>query len=431
MVEYDLDKMTSKPMIKVIGVGGGGSNATLHMFKQGIEDVDFVICNTEVQHLNNNLVPIKVQLGKELTGGLGAGNNPQVGEEAAMESQQDIRDLLSDGTKMVFVTAGMGGGTGTGAAPVIAEIAQELGILTVGIVTVPIKAEGAKRVNQAIEGIEKLRRVVDSLLVISTERIVELYGDESVFEALDRANQILTVAAKGIAEIITKTSEGCINVDFADVTTVMQKSGVALMGSGQANGDDRCRKAVDRALSSPLLNSNDITSAKKVLLNIAAGKTGAVSASDITWIIEYIQRRVNDGSNNNAEVIWGYRLDESIESEIDLTIIATGFTQEIIDSWKDSPYGASKGDDDVIILRTDDDDSFEDSDFSDYATGKNGSSVKYRNKNRNIYDSIDNSKALVREVVEIISDDDHSDYFSDLTKEKLSYMKSNPSYNRY
>jgi cell division protein FtsZ len=269
LINFDLPP-TTESIIKVIGVGGGGGNAVNYMHRMGIKDVDFVLCNTDAQALFNSPVQMKLQLGASLTEGRGAGNKPEIGRQAAIESSQQISDLLSRKTKMVFITAGMGGGTGTGAAPVIAQISKELGILTVAIVTIPFRNEGKKRIAQAIEGIENIRQHVDSLLVVNNEKILEIYGNLKVTEAFSKADDVLATAAKGIAEIITV--HGYINVDFADVETVMANSGVALMGSGRATGENRAITAVKAALESPLLNNNDISGARNILLNVTYGQ---------------------------------------------------------------------------------------------------------------------------------------------------------------
>ena len=256
-------------IIKVIGVGGGGCNAVNYMFQQGINDVEFVICNTDAQALELSPIPLKVQLGATLTSGLGAGSKPSVGCESARESLNDIEDVLGGATKMVFITAGMGGGTGTGAAPVIAQKAREMGLLTVGIVTIPFLFEGEVRVGQALDGVEEIQKYVDALLVISNQKLREIYGDLKLSNAFSKADDVLLTATKGIAEIITLP--GYINVDFADVKTVMKDSGVAVMGMGSASGEDRAIQAIRKALISPLLNNNDIRGAKNILLNITSG----------------------------------------------------------------------------------------------------------------------------------------------------------------
>jgi cell division protein FtsZ len=310
-------------VIKVIGVGGGGGNALNFMYKQGIRDVDFVICNTDAQALENSPVPIKVQLGSSLTEGRGAGNRPEVGKEAALENIEDVDQALSNNTKMVFITAGMGGGTGTGGAPVIAEACSKKGYLTVGIVTIPFRNEGKRRIKQAIEGITLLEDYVDALLVINNERIREMYGDFGISEAFSKADNVLATAAKGIAEIITVP--GYINVDFADVETVMRKSGLALMGTGIASGKDRAAEAVEKALNSPLLNNSDIRGAKNILLNITSG-TQEVTMAEVGTITDYLQNK----AGFDADLIWGNGKDEALGDEISVTLIATGFGKSTI-----------------------------------------------------------------------------------------------------
>ncbi|MBN2812877.1 MAG: cell division protein FtsZ, partial [Bacteroidales bacterium] len=305
-------------IIKVLGVGGGGSNAVNHMFKQGIKDVDFIVCNTDAQALANSPIPVKIQLGASLTEGRGAGNKPVVGRQAAIESMDNLAEILSVNTKMLFITAGMGGGTGTGAAPVIAKTAKELGILTVAIVTIPFKNEGPRRVNQALEGIAELEKQVDSLLVINNEKIRQIYGDLRLSEAFARADDVLAVAAKGIAEIITV--HGFINVDFADVQTVMTNSGVAILGTGKASGEGRAIEAIKQALNSPLLNDTDIKGAKNILLNVISGDE-EVTMDEIGQIIDYVK----DCSGINADLIWGNGTDPSLGQDVSVTVIATGF----------------------------------------------------------------------------------------------------------
>ncbi len=305
-------------IIKVIGVGGGGGNAVNHMFELGIKDVDFVVCNTDSQALVNSPVEIKIQLGSSLTEGRGAGNKPEVGRQAAIENIQDVVDVLSKNTKMVFITAGMGGGTGTGAAPIIAKAAKELGILTVAIVTIPFRNEGKRRIAQAVEGIEAIEKHVDSLLVINNEKIREMYGDLKISEAFSKADDVLAIAAKGIAEIITV--HGYINVDFADVETVMTNSGVSIMGSARASGEGRAIKAVKAALQSPLLNNNDISGACNILLNVTSGKD-EITMDEIGQITDYIQAVAGEG----ADLIWGNGTDPHLGDELNVTVIATGF----------------------------------------------------------------------------------------------------------
>lgn len=305
-------------IIKVIGVGGGGGNAVNHMFRLGIKGVDFIICNTDKQALEKSPVPNKIQLGERSTKGLGAGSIPDVGRDAALESIEEIKTYLGESTQMVFITAGLGGGTGTGAAPVIASIAKELGILTVGIVTIPFTFEGKKRRAQAEEGLEEMKKYVDTLLVIGNDKLREIYGNLKMSEAFEHADNVLTGAAKSIAEIISLHMH--INVDFNDVKTVMKDSGVAIMGSAVASGERRAIKAVEQALNSPLLNDNDITGARHVLLNIMSG-TDDIDMDEFGEITDYIQ----ESSGGTAELITGYGTDPSLGDNVSVTIIATGF----------------------------------------------------------------------------------------------------------
>jgi cell division protein FtsZ len=328
-MEFDLPKDTNS-IIKVIGVGGGGSNAVNHMYGQGIVGVDFIVCNTDRQALDISPVPYKIQLGPTLTEGRGAGAIPEIGMNAAVENIDEIRNLLSKDTKMVFVTAGMGGGTGTGAAPVIAQVAKELGVLTVGIVTVPFDFEGRKRRQQAQDGLERLRESVDTLLVINNERLREITGNLSIGQAFEMADNVLSTAAKGIAEVISVT--GAINVDFNDVNTVMKNSGVAIMGSAQAEGENRAMEAVQEALSSPLLNDNDISGAQYVLLNITYGDK-EVLMDEITMITDYIQ----DEAGSTADVIWGHGYDPTLGDKLSVTLIATGFKSSPITGGEKAP----------------------------------------------------------------------------------------------
>jgi cell division protein FtsZ len=307
-----------RSIIKVIGVGGGGSNAVNHMYKQGIKDVEFVVCNTDNQALNQSPVPNKLQIGANLTEGLGCGANPEVGKNAALESKDQIREMLT-GTRMVFITAGMGGGTGTGAAPVIAKIAKDMDILTVGIVTAPFSFEGKKKAGQAELGIEGLRQTCDTVLVILNDKLREIYGNLAIGQAFAEADNILTTAAKSIAEIITLA--GYVNVDFQDVRTVMLNAGAAVMGSAITRGEDRAQKAAAGALSSPLLDNRDIMGAKKILLSIISGAEAELQMDELTEITEYIQGQAGD----EAEMIFGHGVDPDLGDRIRVTVIATGF----------------------------------------------------------------------------------------------------------
>ena len=316
-INFNLNEKTPT-IIKVIGVGGGGGNAVEYMYEKGICDVDFVICNTDYQALRNSPIPCKIQLGKELTAGHGAGNNPAMGEKSAQESLADIEAILKKDTRMAFITAAMGGGTGTGAAPVIAKLSKDMGILTVGIVSVPARFEGPKRLDQARDGLRRLKDHVDCLIVIDNEKIKSIYGSQTISQAFAKANDVLNIAAKGIAEIITLP--GYINVDFADVRTVMTDSGVAIMGAAQASGEDRAIRAITEALESPLLNNNDSLGAKDILLNITSG-TDEITMDEMSQITSHIIRKVG----NNAAVIWGVGTDPDLGDAISVTIIATGF----------------------------------------------------------------------------------------------------------
>lgn len=328
-MDFELPKDRSS-IIKVIGVGGGGGNAVNHMYNQGIKGVDFIVCNTDLQALEISPVPYKIQLGPSLTEGRGAGSLPEIGKNAAVENIDEIKEFLSKDAKMVFVTAGMGGGTGTGAAPVIAQVAKELNILTVGIVTVPFNFEGRKRRIQAEEGLEAMRQNVDTLLVINNERLREVTGNLSIGDAFAQADDILATAARGIAEVIAVT--GAINVDFNDVNTVMKNSGVAIMGSAAAEGENRAIKAVEKALESPLLNDNDISGAEYVLLNITYGDK-EVLMDEITEITDYIQ----EAAGSTADVIFGHAKDETLGDAISVTVIATGFKSSPITGFEKAP----------------------------------------------------------------------------------------------
>ena len=320
LMKFDLPEKRATS-IKVIGVGGGGSNAVNHMYERGITDVDFVVCNTDVQDLRKSPVPIKIQIGDSITGGRGAGSNPEVGENAAKESSAEIQKILADDTQMVFITAGMGGGTGTGAAPVVAEIAKDLGILTVGIVTIPFEFEGKKRYDYAINGIEALANCVDSMLIVNNETLREKYGNLKITDAFAKADDVLTIAAKGIAEIITVN--GVINVDFEDVRTVMQDSGVSIMSSGTASGENRAYDAITETLDSPLLNKADIRGAKDILLNFTSG-ANEILMDEVTIVTNYIRQK----AEREVNIIWGYVKDEQLKDEMSVTLIATGFDIE-------------------------------------------------------------------------------------------------------
>jgi cell division protein FtsZ len=306
-------------IIKVLGVGGGGGNAVTHMYREGsIRDVSFVLCNTDNQALLKSEVPIKIQLGKTTTEGLGAGGIPEKGRKAAEESVEDLEKLLSDGTKMVFVTAGMGGGTGTGAAPIVAGVAKKMNILTVGIVTIPFLFEGVKKIIQALKGVEEIKQNVDALLVINNERLRDIYFDLDIPNAFKKADDTLTIAAKSISEIITVA--GYINLDFADVNTILRNGGVALMSNGLGRGENRVSTAISNALHSPLLNNNDVFKAKKILLNITFGDIQPLRMEEMNEIHDFMGKFGSD-----IEVIWGTASDPELEDNVKITILATGF----------------------------------------------------------------------------------------------------------
>jgi len=335
-------------IIKVIGVGGGGGNAVSHMYKEGIHDVSFMLCNTDNQALISSPVPQKLQLGKETTKGLGAGNKPVRARDAAMESIDDIRRALSDDTKMVFITAGMGGGTGTGAAPVIAQVAREMEILTVGIVTIPFRWEGDPKIDQALDGVEEMSQHVDALLVINNEQLSQIYPDLTVMNGFKKADDTLTVAAKSIAEIITVP--GYINLDFADVNTVMKDGGVAIMSTGLGDGDTRLADALNNALNSPLLNNNDVFNAKKVLFNISCSHDGELMMHEMNQIQSFMTK-----FKSGMAVIWGIYFDDSLDKQLRVTLLATGFDiqnvpqiKERNDHWTDEDI---KKQEDLKVLR--------------------------------------------------------------------------------
>jgi cell division protein FtsZ len=324
IMNFDLPVERSS-IIKVLGIGGGGNNAVNHMFEKGIRDVNFVVCNTDHQALSKSQVPIKVQIGESLTEGRGAGSKPEVGRQAAIENIDNVMDALSGNTKMVFITTGMGGGTGTGATPVIAKACKDAGLLTIAVVTIPFKSEGKVRIRQAIDGVTELKDNVDSLLVINNEKLREIYGNQPVSTAFAKADDILTTAVKGIAEIITVT--GYINVDFADVETVMKNSGVAIMGMGKAAGENRAIRAIEDALSSPLLNSNDVTGANSILINISSGSgEHELTMDELGEITDYMY----DAASDDALIIRGLSKDENLNEEICVTVIATGFESNSI-----------------------------------------------------------------------------------------------------
>ncbi|MEG1606816.1 MAG: cell division protein FtsZ [Mucinivorans sp.] len=340
MVTFENIEPVTSSIIMVVGVGGGGGNAVNHMFREGISDVSFMICNTDKQALDRSPIPVKIRLGQKVTEGLGAGNTPERGRQAALESIEEIREAFRiNETKMVFITAGMGGGTGTGAAPVIAQVAKEMGILTVAIVTIPFKVEGPKRTSQAIEGIEEISQCVDSLLVINNTNIRDIYGNLALPDAFSKADDILATAAKGIAEIIT--NDFIINVDFADVRTVMRESGIALMASARSNPElSSAMEIAQQAVNSPLLYHNEIAGARNILLNIAWGDK-PITIDEAYEIQQFVQEQAS--GHLGADIIWGAGYDSSLGEDIRITIVATGFDVNSIPAMREYYRGeASK-----------------------------------------------------------------------------------------
>ena len=317
IVHYNLP-VEEHGIIKVIGVGGGGGNAVNHMYKEGIQEVTFALCNTDSQVLAKSPVPVHLQLGPTVTKGLGAGNDPLKARKAAEESIDDIRELLSDGTQMVFITAGMGGGTGTGAAPVVARVAKEMNILTIGIVTIPFLFEGKEKIIQAIEGVEDIKPHVDALMIINNERLRSIYSDISFTNAFKKADDTLTIAARSIVEIITK--EGIMNLDFADVCTTLKDGGVAIISSGIGEGENRVGKAIEDALHSPLLNNTDIVNAQKILINLTFSENGNFMMEEINALHEFMEHL-----NQNVKVIWGYGIEDELGDKVKITLLASGF----------------------------------------------------------------------------------------------------------
>ena len=319
LLDFDYPTKTAPSIIKVIGVGGGGGNAVRHMYKEGIHNVTFALCNTDNQALMNNDVPVKIQLGRTVTEGLGAGGKPEIAKKAAEESTEDIKNLLDDGTKMVFITAGMGGGTGTGAGPIIAQIAREKGILTVGIITIPFGFEGEKKILQALHGAEEMRKNVDALVVVNNERLFNNYLNLSTRAAYAKVDDTVNIAAKSIAEIITLS--GHINTDFADVETTMKNGGIAIVSSGMGAGENRIAKAIENTLNSPLVNNHNIFNAKKILWNISSSETTPILIEEMLEIKNFMAKF----NTKDIEVIWGESTIESLNENIKFTIIATGF----------------------------------------------------------------------------------------------------------
>ncbi len=343
MIHFDLPKEKSS-IIKVIGIGGGGSNAVNHMYSQNIEGVNFIICNTDAQAIAQSTVPNKVQLGPHLTQGLGAGANPEIGRQATEESLEELKGMLEVNTKMAFVTAGMGGGTGTGGAPIISKICKDLGILTVGIVTTPFAYEGRKRQMQAEEGIKNLKQYVDTLLVISNDKLRHQFGNLKMRDAFAKADNVLATAAKCITDVINST--GQINVDFADVCTVMKNGGVAILGNAACEGEDRAQKAIEEAISSPLLNDNDIRGAKWILININSSEGDHEFTMDE---VEVIQNYLLNQAGENTDVILGLGYDNTLGNKLGITLIATGFEHRDPFTKKETPKAESKKEEKIVM----------------------------------------------------------------------------------
>lgn len=387
LVPFDFP--TDSPrIIKVIGVGGGGGNAVKHMYREGIHDVTFVLCNTDLQALKKSDIPIKIQLGPKTTGGLGAGNDPNVAREAAEESVEEIRQLFTDGTQMAFITAGMGGGTGTGAAPIVARISKEMGMLTVGIVTIPFLFEKKKKILQALKGVEEMRKNVDALLVINNERLREIYTDgmTTLKESYAKADDILSVATKSIAEIITV--EGIINLDFRDVKKILENGGVAIMSTGRAKGEKRLKHAIENALKSPLLNDNDITNAKKILFNISASEKAPILIEEMNEIDSFME-----SLDQNIEVIWGQADDESLGEDVKFTILATGFGASNVPGMDDMLREESKE-----ALREQQEQDLRDQELIEETYGNGSTKAKARSRRYQIYvmneEDLDNAEVI-------------------------------------
>ncbi|MGB5989609.1 MAG: cell division protein FtsZ [Marinifilaceae bacterium] len=404
MEKNDLFEIVEEPkqssIIKVVGVGGGGSNAVNYMYTKGIDDVDFIVCNTDIQALRDSPVKTKIQIGKELTCGLGAGSKPEKGRDSALESIEYIEAVLKQNTKMVFVTAGMGGGTGTGAAPVIAKKARDLGILTVGIVTIPFYFEGRRRLERAVEGIKEINDNVDAILIINNQRLREMYGNLKLSEAFAKADDVLAIAARSIAEIIT--SEKQVYVDLQDVMSITKDAGVAVMGSGEGEGSNRGVKALDKALTSPLLNSSNIYGASNILLNIVGGETEP-TAREIDEITQRIQEKV--GSTVNT--IWGYGVDKALGDKVRVTIIATGFTRNQLPCYQDMEVADDRNPNDVpleVLNAT--------KDLSENATQDFVEDFDDRNPNDDIYHEEAPKKASKR--VQVSNDSDEMWLFKKL-----------------
>lgn len=410
LMNFDLPVDRSS-IIKVLGIGGGGNNAVNHMFNHGIRDVNFVVCNTDAQALATSEVPVKVQIGEDLTEGRGAGSIPEIGRRSAEENIEQVMNALSGNTRMVFITTGMGGGTGTGATPVIARACKEAGLLTIAVVTIPFKSEGKIRIRNAVEGIGKLKDHVDSLLVINNEKLREIYGDQGVSTAFAKADDVLTMAVKGIAEIITVT--GYINVDFADVETVMKDSGVAVMGTGSAGGEDRALKAIQEALNSPLLNSSDITGARSILLNITSGVgQNELTMDELGEITDYVY----DAASDDALIIRGISRDESLADRVSVTVIATGFEpSSILKPYKNETKTEK------VLLNTG-----SEKENSKMSLSNDPEVIEVRKKRRILYDTEEDERQgkLEFDIISTGQSSNHDESKSEGTLRKLKHMQN-------
>lgn len=374
VVDFDMPKDSPK-IIKVIGVGGGGGNAVNHMYKEGIHDVTFALCNTDNQALGESPVPIKLRLGST---GLGAGNVPQCAKEAAEESLDDIKSLLNDGTKMVFITAGMGGGTGTGAAPIVAKVAKDMGILTVGIVTIPFLFEGEKKIIQALDGVEQIARNVDALLVVNNERLREIYADLTVMNAFAKADDTLSIAAKSIAEIITL--RGYVNLDFADVQTILKDGGVAIMSTGFGEKDSRLSQALESALHSPLLNNNNVFNARKVMLHVSFDKDSELQMAEMDEVHDFMSK-----FGEEVEVIWGVASEENLGEKVKVTLLATGFGVESIPGIDKVQQKRTEEEEDRLLKLEEEKEKNRKRIIEAYGASALQYNSKNRNRSRNIY----------------------------------------------
>ncbi len=374
VVDFDIPKDSPK-IIKVIGVGGGGGNAVNHMYKEGIHDVTFALCNTDNQALGESPVPIKLRLGST---GLGAGNVPECAKDAAEESIEDLKALLDDGTKMVFITAGMGGGTGTGAAPIVAKVAKEMGILTVGIVTIPFLFEGEKKIIQALDGVEQIAKNVDALLVVNNERLREIYADLTVMNAFAKADDTLSIAAKSIAEIITL--RGYVNLDFADVQTILKDGGVAIMSTGYGENESRLSQALESALHSPLLNNNNVFNARKVMLHVSFDKSSELQMAEMDEVHDFMSK-----FGEEVEVIWGVASEDNLGEKVKVTLLATGFGVESIPGIDKVQQKRTEEEEDRLLKLEEEKEKNRKRIIEAYGASALQYNSKNRNKSRNIY----------------------------------------------